>query len=462
MSGKILIVDDLATNRIVLKVKLSATPYDVIPAASAQEALRLAATERPDLIVASNRLTGHTPGEFVAALRRIEGASATPILMLQTGTSPEDRAAALRAGVDDILTRPVADALFLARLRNLLRQRHGDHDLGIDTAIGAQGARGGLAEAQAAFAPPGRIAIVGTSRADAMTLRGTLAAHSHHGFEALSIEARVPARPADIYILRIGIAHAEDGLRMLADLKAARATRDSPVIALLDAGAGALAVTLLDMGADDVLGGAPDAPEIVLRIDNHLARKRRNEGLRAHLLSGLQAASIDPLTGAYNRRHALPFLQCQIDRARASGTQLAVMLADLDFFKRVNDTHGHVAGDTVLRSVSQALRSHLREGDMLARIGGEEFLIVLPDTPRARAQHVAQRLCDRVRATGIAVPGTPVPVHVTVSIGVTIGQPAPGRPAPTVEALFEEADRALYLAKAQGRDQASFCARSAA
>ncbi|MEI4233815.1 diguanylate cyclase [Roseovarius sp. D22-M7] len=461
MSGKILIVDELATNRIVLKVKLSATPYEVVQAASADDALRLAASERPDLILSSTRLSGQDVGSFISALRRIDGAAATPILMLQTGTSAEDRADALRAGVDDILSRPVSESLLLARLRNLLRQRHTDPELAIHHApIDSHGP--GFADAQAGFAPPGRIAIIAASRADAINMRGTLAAHGPHAFEALTIEDRTPRRPADIYMLRINLSQAEDGLRLLADLKAARPTRDSPVIALLDAEASPLAVTLLDMGADDVITGPPDPREVLLRIDNHLGRKRRNEGLRAHLLSGLQAACLDPLTGVYNRRHALPFLQNQLALAQGTGGDVAVMLVDFDFFKRINDTHGHAAGDAVLRSISTCLRRNLRETDMLARIGGEEFLVVLPDTPRERAQDVAQRLCDMVRETGVTVPGIAAPLRITISIGVTIAGPTPGTPAPTVEDLLDEADRALYLAKAQGRNQASFCARSAA
>ena len=273
---------------------------------------------------------------------------------------------------------------------------------------------------------------------------------------------RTPRRSADIFILRIGMTQAEDGLRLLADLKAAPPTRDSPVIALLDAESGPLAVTLLDMGADDVITGPPDIAEILLRIDNPLIRKRRNEGLRARLLSGLQAALIDPLTGIYNRRHALPFLQSQITRAQRTGAPLAVMLADFDHFKQVNDSHGHAAGDAVLTTISQCLRGQLRETDMLARIGGEEFLIVLPDTPRDRAQSVAQRLCDMVRGTSVPVSVAEAPLRITISIGVTIFQHVPGLPAPDVDDLLAEVDRALYLAKAQGRNRASFCARSAA
>ena len=460
MSGKILIVDQLATNRIVLKVKLSATPYDVLQAASAQEALDIVRRERPDLILSSSQVAGMALDDFIAALRRLTGATGTPILILQAHDCRDERHAALRAGADDILTKPVTEPLLLARLRNLLRQHHTDHEL----AAQASGGRiePGFSDQRSDFMTAGRIAVIGQTRAEATQLRDRITAHSAHACTALTLDAPTAPGLTDIYMIRISMAQAEDGLRLLADLKAAQRTRGCPVIALLDRDARPLAVTLLDIGADDVIAAPIDHTELALRLDNHLRRKRRNEGLRARLLSGLQAAIVDPLTGAHNRRYALPFLERQISESRASDTQTAVMIADLDFFKRVNDRHGHAAGDAVLCAITQHLRSQLRDVDALARIGGEEFLLILPDTPRMRALQIAERLCHSVRETPIPLPGSGTSLTVTISIGVTIGRHRPGLPAPTVEGLLNEADRALYLAKAQGRNQASFCARSAA
>jgi len=460
MSGKILIVDELATNRIVLKVKLSATPYDVLQAASAQEALDIARRDRPDLILSSSQVSDLALDDFIAALRRLTGATGTPIMILQAHDCRDERHAALRAGADDILTKPVAEPLLLARLRNLLRQHHTDHEL----AAQASGGRidPGFADQRSDFMTAGRIAVIGQTRADAIQLRDRITAHSAHACTALTLDAPTAPALTDIYMIRISMAHAEDGLRLLADLKAAQRTRGCPVVAILDPDARPLAVTLLDIGADDVIAGPIDHIELALRLDTHLRRKQRNEGLRARLLSGLQAAIVDPLTGAYNRRYALPFLDRQISESRTNDTQTAVMLADLDFFKRVNDRHGHAAGDAVLCAITQHLRSQLRDGDALARIGGEEFLLILPDTHRRRALQIAERLCRSVRESPIHLPGSRTALTVTISIGVTIGRHRPGLPAPTVEGLLNEADRALYLAKAQGRNQASLCARSAA
>lgn len=457
MSGKILIVDDLATNRIVLKVKLATTPYRIEQAGSAREALRLAAAEAPDLVLANARLGGQSVEALIRALRRIGGLARVPILLLQGENRPAERLAALRAGADEVMRLPVPEPLLLARLRNLLRQRNAEEEL-----ISQSGGEVGFAEAQADFTTPGRVAFFGSARAEALVLRADLAGATPHRLTCLALDNGPPREPHDVFVIRIAMARAEEGLRLLADLKSSPGTRDCPVIVLLAPDAAALAVTLLDMGADDALTAPVEHEELGQRITHHLARKRRNERLRAHLCSGLQAALRDPLTGAWNRRYALPWLEQQIARLARSRRSLAVMVADLDFFKQINDQHGHAAGDAVLVAVTERLRAHLREGDLLARIGGEEFLIVLPDTSRIRAHEVAERLCEAIRQAPVGTTGTARPIPVTLSIGVTVAQPRPGLPPPTMQALLEEADSALYAAKAGGRNQASFCARSAA
>lgn len=463
MSGKLLIVDELASNRIVLKVKLSGAHYEVTQASSAQEAILRVRQEIPGLVLANAQLSDMTAAEFITTLRRIEGMAGTPIVLLQSDPCVPGRLAALAAGADDILTKPVSEPLLLARLRNLLRQHHRNSDLSAQA--GATEAAV-FAEPRHAFQHAGRIAVIAPTAAEALSLKAMLAAHSDHRITAGNMEQVRPTASGqpvpDICLLRFGLATAEDGLRLLADLKAAHRTRSSPVIALLDRDCDGLAVTLLDMGADDVIIGPPEHRELLLRLGNQMQRKRREERLREDLLSGLRASVVDPLTGAHNRRYALPFLHRRIEMLHAGGQSLAVMVADLDFFKQVNDRYGHVAGDAVLCAVCDRLRANLHDGDLLARIGGEEFLIVTQALDCDHARQIADALCQRIRQSPIRLPCSEVEIPVTISVGITLAQHRSGLPAPTVEGLIREADRALYVAKARGRNKASFCARSAA
>jgi len=457
MSGTILIVDDLATNRIVLKVRLADPPNRVVQAATARGALRLAVQDPPDLILANTRLDGQSAEPFLRALRRVGRLARVPVLMLQHTPCAAERQVMLRAGADDILARPVPESLLLARLRNLLRSHHADTELAAQAGDAA-----GFAEAQADLVLPGRVAIHGADRAEARALRRLLASRAPHRLTCAAPESTTPPGPQDALLLRVAGNETEAGLRLLADLKAARDTCRCPVLVLLDRDAAPLAVTLLDMGADDIILAPADAGELALRLSRQIDRKRHTEALRGRLRSGMAASVRDPLTGAYNRRHALPWLERRLAPASLGRKSVAVMLADLDFFKRVNDLHGHAAGDAVLCAVTERLAAHLHEGDLLARIGGEEFLVALPDASPARARRVAERLCDAIRATPVAVPGVAAPIPVTLSIGVTVVQTGPGTPVPDMQTVLEEADRALYAAKAQGRNQASFCTRSAA
>ncbi|MBH9551810.1 GGDEF domain-containing protein [Inhella gelatinilytica] len=157
-------------------------------------------------------------------------------------------------------------------------------------------------------------------------------------------------------------------------------------------------------------------------------------------------ALIDPLTGVANRRHFNEQLALALARQRRNGQPLCLMLLDLDHFKPLNDRHGHAAGDAALVQVAQRLKASLREVDLAARIGGEEFALLLPDTPLAQALEVAQRLRQTLRATPPQWDGQAL--VVTVSGGVVQAQ---GNSS--AEGLLQAADAALYRAKGEGRDR---------
>jgi diguanylate cyclase (GGDEF)-like protein/PAS domain S-box-containing protein len=168
-------------------------------------------------------------------------------------------------------------------------------------------------------------------------------------------------------------------------------------------------------------------------------RKRMEEELK-------QLATIDPLTGAFNRRHAHSCLVAEFDRRARSGNPCAVMMIDIDKFKSINDSYGHEAGDVVLCAVVTTCKDSVRTVDMVARWGGEEFLILLPDTDAAAAVAAAERLREAVAAKNVFV-GNGTVIAVTVSIGVAVPM------NDDLHELLHRADSALYAAKSHGRNQ---------
>jgi two-component system cell cycle response regulator len=155
----------------------------------------------------------------------------------------------------------------------------------------------------------------------------------------------------------------------------------------------------------------------------------------------------DGLTGLRNYRFFQQAINRETERAMRFGRPMGLLMLDLDHFKAVNDTHGHQVGDAVLIGVADRVRAEVREVDLVARYGGEEFVVVLPETDRQGAEHIADRICERVRSRPLHAAG--VEVRLTVSVGVAV-LPDDGT---TPSALIRAADDALYAAKAAGRDR---------
>jgi diguanylate cyclase (GGDEF)-like protein len=180
---------------------------------------------------------------------------------------------------------------------------------------------------------------------------------------------------------------------------------------------------------------------MVQTVADHLAVGISHARLFRHIE---EQAITDELTGAFNKRYFVDRLEREIQFAERSGRPVSLVLFDLDHFKALNDTHGHLAGDAALRYVGQTMRNVVRTVDVCARYGGEEFAVIMPSTDREAAAHVAERLRAAISAKPLEKAG-----HITASFGVSA---YPGTAA-TVEALIEEADRALYASKLGGRDQ---------
>jgi two-component system cell cycle response regulator len=451
MAGKILIVDDVATNRIVLKVKLSEACYGSVQAASGAEALAIARRDSPDLVLLDLDLPDMPGAAVVRAIRSDPALRQTPVIVYSAGA--EGRIAALEAGADACLRKPIDDQCLLARIRRLLRERDALTELHRSAqALGEVG----MADAAADFAGAAVVSVVAPRRDQAMRWRGALGRAGRYRVEALTREEAL-ADPgtggADLFVIDAGTAPAA-ALHLMSDLRSRAATRDAALCLVASGLTPAMEAIALDLGADDAMDEQLDPAEFGLRIAAALRRKRHADRLRREVGQGLRLAAVDPLTGLRNRRAALPALRAIAERARAAAQDCAVLVIDIDRFKTVNDRFGHSAGDAVLAEVASRLAAAAPGADLLARIGGEEFLAVFTGLDAAQAAALAERLRRAVDCRPVALPGalagTPgQALTVTVSIGLAHA----ARACAGDGALFDRADQALLAAKRGGRNR---------
>lgn len=458
MSRRILIVDDVATNRIVMKVRLSEAHYDVLQATDGAGALAAARRDRPDLILMDMALPDMDGIELCRRLKAHPETDGIPVIMVTGLRSAEAKMRALEAGADEFLAKPLDEMILLARVRNLLRARETSEELALRN--GTHRALG-FAEPAAGFTAAGRVALIAAEPRTGRTWRAVLAPLMSDNLSTITrAEALTPpdgVPPHDVFVIDSQLAPEGAGLRLVSELRAHAATRHAAILVVVPAAARETAAMALDLGANDLIVGHVDPQELAIRIRSQLRRKQQADRLRATLEDGLRLAVIDPLTGLFNRRYALPHLARIAERAAETGRGYAVMLIDIDRFKRVNDRHGHAAGDAVLVEVARRLRDNLRAVDLVARIGGEEFMVALPETGVEQACATAERLRTLMEATPMDLPGGAGQIGVTISVGVAFGcnrglAAGDANVEAEVHALMEQADRALYGAKASGRN----------
>ncbi|MEP5630298.1 MAG: diguanylate cyclase [Tateyamaria sp.] len=457
MHGKILVIDPIATNRIVLRVKLAASHYEMAQAESIGDAMRAISTNLPDMILCADTLPDGGPLRLTKRLQKAGLMGKVPILVIGAVGSVQDRLALFNAGVEDVLQKPIDDRLLLARTRSVMRAYASASEWklrdGTSRALG-------FAEPSAAFGPTETVCIITEDPTGTEAWSKSLAARTKVALSACtpanSVHADSTGKVPDAFVMLVEPGGNTNTLELLATIRSHATTRHSSILVVQKETDPRLGAQMLDMGANDLTSMESDPAELALRLDALMKRKRMSDALRDTMRSGVEAAVIDPLTGLHNRRYAMPHLARIADRAEQTRKPFAVMVADMDYFKRINDSLGHAAGDAVLVETAHRLRENLRAIDLVARIGGEEFLIVLPGAGLVNAKKAAQRLCKIIRNTPFEIPGQSVPITATISIGMTVCDPSKTTSQivpPSAEALLARADKALYGAKAKGRDR---------
>ncbi len=196
-----------------------------------------------------------------------------------------------------------------------------------------------------------------------------------------------------------------------------------------------------------------DRNELMARVRTQLRRKRYADTLRENVLAAFELAVVDALTGLNNRRFLETHLSSTLDHAAHMGRPLSLMILDVDHFKLVNDTYGHDAGDEVLKGLAQRVRRVVRNADLVCRLGGEEFVIVMPDTPLLIAAKIAERVRSAVQSEMFQIDANGRAIPVTISIGI-----AERADDANPDALLRRADKALYDSKSAGRNRVTAAA----
>ena len=239
-----------------------------------------------------------------------------------------------------------------------------------------------------------------------------------------------------------------DGLKFLAMLQSREDLRDKPVIMLTSHGDLNTKVRGLESGASDYITKPFEPEEMVARIRVHMQIKTLQDELRRSNQLLLELAQTDPLTRLCNRRHLYEKLEIELNRCFRGTNPIALIMADIDHFKRVNDQFGHQVGDEVLTMVADLLQEELRTYDLAARYGGEEFCLVLPETDLEAASEVAELIRQRTEELVFNAPMENY--KLTISFGVAAYD---GTVEGSIDEIVRVADDALYEAKKLGRNQ---------
>ncbi len=451
MTARVLVVDDVPANVRLLEARLSAEYFDVTTAHSGAEALAACERAECDIVLLDVMMPDMDGFE---ACRRLKNNPAThhiPVVMVTALDQPSDRVTGLQAGADDFLTKPVSDIALIARVRSLTRLKMMTDELRMRAVTSREiGIESAERESIIEQGQDGRILIVDDRRSSYERLASMLEKDHVVDIEPDPSAALFRSAEGNYELMIVSLSLENfDGLRLCSQLRSLDRTRNLPILALCEPDDNAKLMRGLEIGINDYLLRPIDRNELLARVRTQIRRKRYTERLRDNVQMSIEAAITDGLTGLHNRRYMESHLGKLVEQATSRGKELAVLVLDIDYFKSINDTHGHDCGDDVLREFAIRVRKSIRGIDLACRMGGEEFVVVMPETDMAVAATVAERLRRRIAAEPFAIEQGNKMVDVTISIGIATLESSQDN----ATQILKRADQALYRAKRDGRNR---------
>ncbi len=453
MTAQILVVDDVLANIKLLEAKLASEYYDVIIAKDGFEAIQQAKTNKPDLILLDVMMPGMDGFEACRKIKEDVNLAHIPVVMVTALSEKSDRLKGLEAGADDFLTKPINDMALFARVRSLIRIKVLLDELRLRDKTGIQM---GIKPVEANTNVDGaRIMLLDDDDVQGKQIVSKLS-EIYQVEWVKDPEELLPKAIAGSFdaVLISTLLTDIDGLRLASQLKSHEETRNVPLLVFVDEDDQQIMFKALEMGINDYLTVPIDKNEMTARLRTQIRRKKYQEALKSQYQQSISMAVTDGLTGLYNRHYLNIHLDNMVKQALQNNKNLALMIMDMDHFKSVNDTYGHDAGDLVLKQLAEAIVPAARSTDLVARFGGEEFIILMPETDPQSALGAASRMREIVESTAFKLADGQT-INRTVSIGIASLHPD----GDSAEALLKRADEALYSAKHSGRNTVKVSAK---
>jgi two-component system cell cycle response regulator len=451
MTARILVVDDIPANVRLLEVRLLAEYFEVLTANNGLDAIETCENGKVDVVLLDVMMPDMDGFEVCRRLKSDPATSHIPVVMITALDQVSDRVRGLEAGADDFLTKPVNDLQLMTRVKSLVRLKSLTDELRLRASTTRNiGIEELLSRDFATDDVRPRVLLIDERKSSVERIQKMLRNSADLDVATDPNAGFFQAAETQYECVLVSTAFSNfDALRLCSQLRSLDRTRFLPIMLLAEEGEEGRILRGLELGINDYLIRPIDQHELTARLRTQVRRKRYNDQLRASVAQTIEMAVIDGLTGLHNRRYLDSHLQTLFDRAVARRRPLSVMITDLDRFKSINDAHGHDGGDDVLREFAKRLRKNVRGIDLACRFGGEEFVVVMPDTDGAVAEKVAERIRAEIAQAPFAIGNDGKMIEVTVSVGVS----SVLKGTDTVAALMKRADLALYEAKSGGRNR---------
>lgn len=450
MTAQILVVDDVPANVKLLEAKLTSEYYEVITAADGFEALEKAKTFKPDLMLLDVMMPGMDGFQTCQKLKADPELSHIPVVMVTALSEKSDRLKGLEAGADDFITKPINDMALFARVKSLVRIKTLLDELRLRDKTSMQmGIDSNENNSFISDVSGAKVLLIDDDIVQAKQIISKLNETYKTEFVEDPDQAFDAAKAGDFDVILISTLLSDaDGLRLASHIKSHEATRNVPILVFVDEEDKNIMFKALEMGISDYLTVPVDRNEMAVRVRTQIRRKRYQDALKSQYQKSVSMALTDGLTGLYNRHYLNVHLENMVKQSHKNSKNLALMILDMDHFKEVNDTHGHDVGDMVLKQLATMIVSTARSTDLAARFGGEEFVVLMPETDPLAALGAANRVREIVETTPFII-GEGKTIHRTLSIGVA-SLVLEG--SDSQEDLLKRADEALYMAKNSGRN----------